>query len=555
MKEPNQSQDISLSYSLFDLPTAQHKAGLAGLLLLIDSMRQREIGPLPAVIELASTSVKLTFGQGSLQAVFDEFYDAELTEAQVKTKWKGRPLKREGTVEVTDSKTGTVKQVKTFIYDVVVPKASCLKHHYPGDERGWLKLWRDMLWNTLRGRPTTQFVYVERAEKRPSTVAPAVWKDLVKHATGIKTGKLVVGEVPSSLFIGAQARNAERVPFSGRVDENLLLHFWPLTSLIFVPQVISREGNGRDKGFVLSIPEVSDLVEFLDVFPRLLSTLDPQLRGYRPRASVIDLPAEGGLEFFRNLSLVARQKTEGSELKYSVSAIELYHLDKQGNNIKVLAADRVVPRRGLLSQYEGIRSFCRNPLFKSQLLMNLLHGLGWHEGFTRLFAVYPWEFFLQSEKTPATIPYFSSDVRKKFRIVSDEYQHQLEAYAMPGITEAKPQSLEKRIYEMIGAYVWHRAEVKSGIKYADFKDKKTIDGKMDVPSPYRDAKQKVCADAFLAIRSRRDQDFIEYFTGTICSVPQFLRADDYVFVSQALLEADGWEKIKTLSMLALSAHS
>ena len=126
---------------------------------------------------------------------------------------------------------------------------------------------------------------------------------------------------------------------------------------------------------------------------------------------------------------------------------------------------------------------------------------------------------------------------------------------MGGITEPKPQSLERRIYDMIGAYVWHRAEVKSGIKYADFKNKKTVDGKMDVPSPYREAKQKVCADAFLAIRSRRDQDFIEYFTGTICSVPQFLPADDYVFVSQALLEADGWEKIKALSMLALSAHS
>lgn len=122
-------------------------------------------------------------------------------------------------------------------------------------------------------------------------------------------------------------------------------------------------------------------------------------------------------------------------------------------------------------------------------------------------------------------------------------------------TAPKPQSLEKRIYDMIGAYVRQKTEAKSGIKWADFKDKKTAEGKMLIPRAYLEARQKVCADVFLAMRSRRDQDFIEYFTGTICSVPQFLPPDDYVFVSQTLLEDDGWEKVKTLSMLALAAHS
>jgi CRISPR-associated protein Cmx8 len=109
--------------------------------------------------------------------------------------------------------------------------------------------------------------------------------------------------------------------------------------------------------------------------------------------------------------------------------------------------------------------------------------------------------------------------------------------------EQKPQSLEKRIYDMIGAYVRYKAKDKSGIK-DDFKNTK-----------YLEAKEKICADVFLAMRSRRDQDFIEHFTGTICSVPQFLPSDDYIFVSQSLLEDGGWEKIKALSMLALAAHS
>jgi len=197
----------------------------------------------------------------------------------------------------------------------------------------------------------------------------------------------------------------------------------------------------------------------------------------------------------------------------------------------------------------------QHPFFKSRLLLNLLRDVDWYEGFVRAFAVYPWEFFIHSERTPKTFPLFSFDIRKKFEILSNEFQRQQEAHAMTETSAPKPQSLEKRVYDMIGAYVRQKTEDKSGISWADFKDKRTADGKLEIPPDYMEARKKVCADVFLAMRSRRDQDFIEYFTGTICSVPQFLPPEDYVFVSQALLEDGGWEKVKALSMLALAAHS
>jgi CRISPR-associated protein Cmx8 len=555
MAKASQTAEVTLHYSLFDLPTAQHKAGLAGLLLLINSMRQRRLGPLPVVSDLTATTVTCQVSQASLQMVFDCLYDAELRDIESKTKWKGKDPKREKVVEVTDPKTGKKKKNKLFVYDAVVPKASFLAHHYPGDENGWLKLWRDMLWNTLRGRPTTRLVYEERAQKKPSGTAATAWKDLEQFSKNTKNRQSVIGEIPSSLLIGAQAVNAEKVPFSGRVDQNLLLHFWPLTALIFVPEVIDREGNGEFKGYVVSIAEVSDLEEFCDILPETLAGLDPQMRGYRPRASIIDLPAEGGLEFFRHLAQISRQKAASKELKYSISGIELFHLAKEGNNIKTLMAERIVPRPGLLGQYEGIRLSCRNPFFKSQLIINLLRQDDWYEGFTQIFAVYPWEFFVRSENTPASLPFFSVDLRKKFDSLAEAFQLQQEAYAMAENTTPKPQSLERRIYEMIGTYVRYKTEAKSGFKWADFKDKKTAEGRMAIPSEYVQCRQKVCADIFLAMRSRREQDFLEYFAGSICSVPQFLPPDDYVFVSQALLEEGGWEKVKALSMLAVAAHS
>src|SRR5262245_60696214 len=168
--------EVSLSYSLFDLPTAQHKAGLTGLLLLIDSMQQRGLDPLPTVKSITPTNVELMLSQGSLQAVFNDLYDAELRETEVKQKWQGTPPKREETVETLDPKTGRTKKSKVYVYDTVTPKAAFLEHHYPGAENGWLKLWRDMLWNTVRGRPTTRRVYEDRAGGNLSGEAETIWQ-------------------------------------------------------------------------------------------------------------------------------------------------------------------------------------------------------------------------------------------------------------------------------------------------------------------------------------------------------------------------------------------
>ena len=528
MEKATQEAAITLSYSLFGLPSAQHKAGLAGLLLLIDSLRQRGADPLPDVSNLSATSVKLTFTQDSMQTVFDDLYDAAQVERTYKSKWSGKTPKRVEVKEDRDEKSEKMKKQKMYIYDVIEPKASFLEHHYPGDENGWLKLWRDMLWTTLRAQPKTRGVYEQRANSLPCQEAVSIWKELNKSVK--KQGH--TQSIAGSLFVGAQAANAEKIAFEGVVEQNFLLHFWPFTVRIFVPETIDREGNtklhgwnGRDgQVYVLAIPEVSDLKEFCEIFPHSLAALNPQVRGFRPLDSIITVSEEGGMEFLRNLSLIAEQRAGSSNIKYSVSAIEIFSLEKQGNSVKAHTAGKIIPRQGLLSQYESVRQSCRNPFFKSQLLLNLLRGVDWTEGFLGLFSEHPSEFFIRTDKTPRQIPFFSTDVRKKFESIADELKRLEEAHTMAEATVPQPQSLEKRtlekrIYDMIGSYVRQKTEVRSKIKWSAFKDKKTPEGKMAIPPAYIEARQKVCTDAFLAMRSRREQEFIEYFTGTICSVP------------------------------------
>jgi len=113
-----------------------------------------------------------------------------------------------------------------------------------------------------------------------------------------------------------------------------------------------------------------------------------------------------------------------------------------------------------------------------------------------------------------------------------------------------PDELALRVHNMIRAYVNHKTERRCGKSYADFKASGYKDGQ------YIEANNKVCMDAFLAIRGRKDhREFVSYFTGTICSASQFLDNEQYRELSVALLDPEQWESLKSLSMLALSALS
>lgn len=111
--------------------------------------------------------------------------------------------------------------------------------------------------------------------------------------------------------------------------------------------------------------------------------------------------------------------------------------------------------------------------------------------------------------------------------------------------------LARRIYRIIGEYVIFKTDARSSVKFKDLP--RNAEGYRVYPEEYRNERKKVASDAFLAMRSRRAEDFVEYFTGTICSVPHFVQEADYLDLTQALIQAP--DTVKNLSMLALSAYS
>ena len=172
-----ENDKLKIEYSLLDLPTAQHKAGLAGLLVMIESMKLRKISPLPEV-DITPTGAAVCFTKESLQVIFDDLFNAELVEKTSSIKWKDQIPKK--IIEVEVEVNGKKKKQKRFIYDAVQPKGAFLQTYFSDGDGLWIKLWRDMLWNILRGIPTTRNVYKERAEKKPSSEANRIWDVFIK---------------------------------------------------------------------------------------------------------------------------------------------------------------------------------------------------------------------------------------------------------------------------------------------------------------------------------------------------------------------------------------
>lgn len=545
---------ITITYDLFDLPTAQHKAGLAGLLLQIQYMEHRRPKlPAPRVVEQSATSATIEFTEETLLSLMNCLYDAENVEARVKTKWQNATPLREDYDEEKDDQ-GNTKRVKVFVYEQCQPKGHFLQKYFTGKKEVWLKLWHNMLWAIPRGNPQSRQPFQQCAAKETCKEGPAAWADLQKVAAAREKNELYTSSVAGSLWLGAQASNAENVAFEGRAEQNLLLHFWPLTSLVYVPQVLSPDGKSDFVGYVLAIPEVASLEAFLTCYPRMLEGLSGDLHGYRPAEAVVDLPAEGALSFLEHLRRLATDKaneTAKSDMRNAIGSVDYLHLAKLGNNIKTMASGRVSPHPYLLRHYQAIagrpgeKPPYGNPLFRRSLMLAFLNGVPWFEPFGELFAEWPHNFFVPCDDSPK-LSWFWADARNKFKEVID---------AMPTDSQSPPDpndKLAKIVLQMVRAYLFAKTKDKSGVDLDKFK----IDGQVqwkDVPVEYTNERRQIAETLFLEYRARHNQAFVDYFVTRLGAVKQYLSDDEYLTIFKAL--SSQRDDVKTLTLLALSANS
>lgn len=582
---PPATNRVTVRYDLFDLPTAQHKAGLAGLVLQIESMKTRRhhADSIPDIVQITATTATVQFTAKSIQALFDDLYDAEVVEAdravrRVEAAENVNEGDEEGD-EVDGEETTTARRGSNYR---VQPRGHFLRQYLPDMDpaKDWHKLWRDMLWTIPRGQPQTRIPFElragwDRTARRGGAPIQSckegkgIWHDLLRMEEAMASGGVYTDTVAGSLWLGAQEKNAEAMQFRGRVEQTLLLHFWPLTALVFAPQQIDDAGNGNLVGYVLAIPEVADLENFNFDYPTMLAELSTAVRGYRPAEAILDLPAQGALAFLEHLARLAQLRATTTRITYSIASVEFLHLAKFRKSIKSMAAGRVAPRPELLDGYRAVvggpgeRPPFRNPFFRRCLMLALLNDQLWYKPFASLLVERPWKLLLRSDEAPRGLPSFWVDAARKLDMESEQYSQAMEVYRQmdaQGSAASLPppeKPLAVLVGQLVRSYLFSRAQERSGINLRAFQPEGHGIDWDRVPAEFNECKQKLAQSAFLEFRSRHDQAFVDHFVATFCSVKQYLSDVDYQLVAKALLDRseNGREDMKTLTLLALSANS
>ena len=537
------SETLTIEYNLAELPSSQHRAGLAGLVLMTQWLQKEpEKKGVCQITNLNETSATLGIDKEGLQFLFDKTYAAAAEEFETNKLFKNKakeivPPLREIEREETD-KNGKTKMKTFYVYPQVIPHGAFLVDYDRSENKIWMKLWRNMIWSILRGVPATRRPYNERAEGEFTDDADKVWDELNRPAD-------YTVELPSTYFIGAQASNAEDVGFKDRARFQFLLHFWSFVAQIYVPLVwnydrkIKRE-SPQDVGYSLVIPDVANLEAFCEEMPFVLKDRQNDVFGYRPKDSVVDIAAEGGLDLLNKINQRLATKVNRN-IEDLVLGIDVVHLEKQGNNIRLWATNRIDPNLLHIDRYANAKQKFKNQMFRKRVILNILNEKEWLYGFDSLLSK------KDSEQTIGN-SFFRNDVRKAFEdagvIIKSTGGNNMDDET----TEAVPKKLEEIIYKLVRTYILSKVDSKYQLSWNKVKG-------TPEEEKYNKMKGKIARESFLAVRSRTDEDFVEYFTSTLCSFHQFsLNGEGFDLIAQALYDEEDRAKVRTLTMLALSAN-
>ncbi|MDC0739938.1 type I-MYXAN CRISPR-associated protein Cmx8 [Polyangium mundeleinium] len=530
---------LALEWSLAELPSAQHRAGLAGLVLMVRWLEGQPGGFAGTcrITRIDEAGLSLLIDLAGLGSLLDATYEAASEEEEYPSPWKNKAPIREVQKEEVDKK-GKVKTKTYYVYPRIVPSGAWLVSYDPsgnGSKGGeWTALFRRMLWETFRGVPATRAPFEERAAKRACGLAEDTWKDLCRppeHAV----------RLPSTYYLGAQANSADGVPFFDRARYQFLLHFWPFVASIYVPaHVKPQDGKREYVPYAIVVPDVAALASFCEELPYVLKARETRAIGKSlPEAAVLDLAIEGALDTARRLRERIAAREGRKDTADLVLGYEVHHVTKEGNNVRVLSSSRVEPDADTVDHYARNRKAFRHPPFRQVWLSNLIHGRPRHVAFDRLIATSPLSTMTFGSNA------FRHDARKYFEITSNEAAEMQEENETPENT--RDDSIEAIVYAVVSGYVRGKLKAKYNLAWEDVKAGKK--SKKD----YEEKKEKVAKEAFLAVRARPEQDFVSYFAGTLCSVPQFLDTKRYSRLTHALQGDTG--KVRTLTLLALSANA
>lgn len=534
------SEVLTIPYSLAELPSAQHRAGLAGLVLMVRWLKRLGHNGVCEIPDenFTSHSIILRINREGLEALLTEVYAPKSIESRSE-KIRERTVNKKK-VPIEPLKTETNESGKSiYIYKDFIPKATLIEDFDRSQDKVWLKLWRDFIW-ALRKQPASRTIFKDDDEGEGKKSRLKTIQDAWEQLKGKKTSV----ELAGTNFLGSQAKNAEIVPFKDRGKCEFLLNFWVYAVQIYEPvyQDYKRKNKKSElkaAGYAIAIPDVANLKYFCDDFRELLRKRSSEPHFYfksHPKQAVLDLAPAAGLAFLRVLRDQLAERARS--LNDVILAVEvcLLAVSKDGKKNEIRELVRLPPRERQVNAFVRVKDNCWDTVFTAQRLRNILSNRDWYFGFDSLCSS------LNTEQIFSSQSYFCRDAKKSFEIEVIDLNTKNESQ--------QPPSLEKLIYDMVGSYIYKRLDDKYELVW------KKIKGNPEKEDEYNKKKEKIIKEAFYGFRSRSGYDFVNCFALTMGSVQQsyiLKESQSFEYLAKALYSDT--DRVKSLTLLALSANS
>ncbi len=579
MKVTKNKNPVTLKYTLSQLPSSQHRAGLAGLLLMVRWLQKQPefkslAGAKLKVTSLNADTVTIQFNLAGFTALMKThfsaaFEDREREKKRANSKQKFKTIRR----KVCNPATSKTKLTTFYIYTDIVPKGDLVRSFEPISKRDspsqsevelaepidsqnlvWTKLWQEVTWAVLRPRDKQRLPFKTMANDTEPSEIEKIW-NLLQDKPDSKV------PLSSTYMLGAQAKNNERVQFTDLAKNRFLLNFWSYVAQIYLPIIVDMKGKVKFNGYAIVIPDVRHLAAFCEHFPTILQQRKTEELWGKPRSAIVRNLEETGLNSLGSIHIYLSQIKSELSIDRLLFGMDVFHIfrpqDKPQSKPQMLSIKRYLPHSNAIAEFTQLRDKLYSPLFRQQYWKNLTRDLARINGFYALLRNSPTadtlknSWFCQDFRTVFS-PNNNTMEQKEFEVTTSEKNEKSDLTDNSKSNRPKEISIESLLLRLLKTYTRHQLEKRSGLKWDEnWNNLKTKELKeIAAYQNYKKKRQQIIVDLHHDLcRPRAVHEFLAYFAAKFTDVYQYITTEEYLLLAK-LIQTEP-EQIRVLCLLAL----
>ena len=553
----NQKPDlVTLEYRSSQLPSSQHRAGLAGLILKIQWLQQQpefklSIDAVCKIVDLDACNVTLQFNLAGLTALLKSHYNANFEERESK-KIRTKGAQNFTTVqrETYNPDTDETELTTFYLYQDIVPQGALVQSFEPSDSnsRIWTKLWQEATWTVLRPRDRQRLPFKAIVSGNDPPEIAKIWKLLRDNPN--KTVPL-----SSTYMLGAQAKNNEGMPISDRARFYFLLLFWSYVAQIYLPIQVDIKEKVKLNGYAIAIPDVRNLVAFCQHFPVILRQRSTKELWGKPHSTIIRHPLESGLKLMGAIQSYLCEIAPAKDLNDLLFGVDVFHLVRKKDEPQIVSIQRYLPNQYAIEEFNQLQDKIFDPIFRLQYWHNLIHNRPRMTGF---------ESILRDLPTAKTIgnEWFCRDFRTVFHQKDNDMGLE-EINETTGTgeestsgteqsTQTREISVESLLLRLLKTYTRNQLKDRFGLEWNKEWENQKYESRKQDPGyqKYNDKRKQIVKDLHTDFcRPRHPNEFLAYFAGKFTGIYQYISTEEYLLLAEQIKTQP--EQIKILCLLAL----